>query len=235
MKNMKKTIIGVAILAIALILMMTGSVNAASLTANNAEVKKGETVTVTINTEEEAQAVEFVLKYDATKFEYIDGSATTTLGAPTINATEKGIIRFVATNATETTNKVDLQFKALETTEEAVFTASNFLTDVETEELQNTTVAVKVVEETPVTPEDPDDTQEPTDPETPGEDVKDPTDTEKDDQTTNTTQDNADEKVGTDGKVIEKLPQTGTSIFTVVGAILAVAGIVFVVRKNIKK
>ena len=186
MKNMKKTIIGVAILAIALILMMTGSVNAASLTANNAEVKKGETVTVTINTEEEAQAVEFVLKYDATKFEYIDGSATTTLGAPTINATEKGIIRFVATNPTETTNKVDLQFKALETTEEAVFTASNFLTDVETEELQNTTVAVKVVEETPVTP------QEPTDPETPGEDVKDPTDTEKDDQTTNTTQDNAD-------------------------------------------
>lgn len=229
MKNMKKTIIGVAILAIALILMMTGSVNAASLTANNAEVKKGETVTVTINTEEEAQAVEFVLKYDATKFEYIDGSATTTLGTPTINATEKGVIRFVATNPTETTNKVDLQFKALETTEEAVFTASNFLTDVETEELQNTTVAVKVVEETPVTP------QEPTDPETPGEDVKDPTDTEKDDQTTNTTQDNADEKVGTDGKVIEKLPQTGTSIFTVVGAILAVAGIVFVVRKNIKK
>ena len=55
MKNMKKTIIGVAILAIALILMMTGSVNAASLTANNAEVKKGETVTVTINTEEEQQ------------------------------------------------------------------------------------------------------------------------------------------------------------------------------------
>ena len=232
MKNMKKTIIGVAILAIALILMMTGSVNAASLTANNAEVKKGETVTVTINTEEEAQAVEFVLKYDATKFEYIVGSATTTLGEPTINAKEKGIIRFVATNPTKTTNKVDLQFKALETTEEAVFTASNFLTDVETEELQNTTVAVKVVEETPVTPEDP---QEPTDPETPGEDVKDPTDTEKDDQTTNTTQDNADEKVGTDGKVIEKLPQTGTSIFTVVGAILAVAGIVFVVRKNIKK
>ena len=232
MKNMKKTIIGVAILAIALILMMTGSVNAASLTANNAEVKKGETVTVTINTEEEAQAVEFVLKYDATKFEYIVGSATTTLGEPTINAKEKGIIRFVATNPTKTTNKVDLQFKALETTEEAVFTASNFLTDVETEELQNTTVAVKVVEETPVTPEGP---QEPTDPETPGEDVKDPTDTEKDDQTTNTTQDNADEKVGTDGKVIEKLPQTGTSIFTVVGAILAVAGIVFVVRKNIKK
>ena len=225
---MKKSILGIVIIAMVVIAMMVGNVNAANLAVNNAEVKKGDVVTVSVNTEEASQAVEFVLNYDATKFEYVADSAASTLGTPVVNANEAGVIRLVVTDPIKTTNAVTLQFKAIEDTEGAVFTANNFSTDKE-EELTTTTATVKVVTETPVEPENPGDPEtpaEPTTPETPA--------TDNNEGTTTNNNTNADEKVGTNGQVITKLPQTGTPMFIGAAVVIALAGVALVVRKNRK-
>ena len=224
---MKKTILGIVIIAMIVMAIMVGSVNAASLTVNNQEVKKGDVVTVSVNTEEAAQAVEFVLNYDATKFEYVADSAASTLGAPIVNASEAGVIRLVVTDPIKTTNAVTLQFKAIEDTEGAVFTASNFSTDKE-EELTAASVTVKVVTETPVEPENP------VDPETPEEPTTPETPADNNEGTTTNNNTNANEKVGTNGQVITKLPQTGTPMFIGAAVVIALAGVALVVRKNRK-
>lgn len=220
MKNMKKTILGVAILAMVLIMMM-GSVNAANVTANNTEVKKGDMVAVSVNTENAVMAIEFELKYDATKFEYIGASAGA-LGTPSVTD-EGGVITLAiaASDGRSTTQSVTLNFKAKETTEGVPFTVSNLITD-KNEAVANSTATVKVIEEIPVTPEEP---TNPTQPTTPDENKG------GEGTTTNNSQ-NADEKVGTNGEVIKKLPQTGAPVFIGVAAIIVVAGIALVVRKT---
>lgn len=222
MKNMKRTILGVAILAMVLIMMM-GSVNAANVTASNTEVKKGDMVAVSVNTENAVMAIEFELKYDATKFEYIGASAGA-LGTPSVTD-EGGIITLAiaASDGRSTTQQVTLNFKAKENTEGVPFTVSNLITD-KNEAVVNSAVTVKVVEETPVTPEEPTNPTNPTQPTKPSTDGEQGT-------TTNNSQ-NADEKVGTNGEVIKKLPQTGTPVFIGVAAIIAVAGVALVVRKT---
>ena len=224
---MKKSILGIVIIAMVVIAMMVGNVNAANLAVNNQEVKKGDVVTVSVNTEEASQAVEFVLNYDATKFEYVADSAASTLGAPIVNASEAGVIRLVVTDPIKTTNAVTLQFKAIEDTEGAVFTASNFSTDKE-EELTVASVTVKVVTETPVEPENP------VDPETPVEPTTPETPADNNEGTTTNNNTNADEKIGTNGQVITKLPQTGTPMFIGAAVVIALAGVALVVRKNRK-
>lgn len=224
---MKKSILGIVIIAMVVIAMMVGNVNAANLAVNNQEVKKGDVVTVSVNTEEASQAVEFVLNYDATKFEYVADSAASTLGAPIVNASEAGVIRLVVTDPIKTTNAVTLQFKAIEDTEGAVFTASNFSTDKE-EELTVASVTVKVVTETPVEPENP------VDPETPVEPTTPETPADNNEGTTTNNNTNANEKVGTNGQVITKLPQTGTPMFIGAAVVIALAGVALVVRKNRK-
>ena len=224
---MKKSILGIVIIAMVVIAMMVGNVNAANLAVNNAELKKGDVVTVSVNTEEASQAVEFVLNYDATKFEYVADSAASTLGAPIVNASEAGVIRLVVTDPIKTTNAVTLQFKAIEDTEGAVFTASNFSTDKE-EELTAASVTVKVVTETPVEPENP------VDPETPEEPTTPETPADNNEGTTTNNNTNANEKVGTNGQVITKLPQTGTPMFIGAAVVIALAGVALVVRKNRK-
>ena len=218
---MKKTILGILIIAMVVVAMMIGNVNAANLAVNKTKKKKGDVVTVSVNTEETSQAVEFVLNYDATKFEYVADSATSTLGAPIVNASEAGIIRLIVTDPIKTTNAVTLQFKAIEDTEGAVFTASNFSTDKD-EELTTTTATVKVVTETATEPENPGE-ETPTEPTTPA--------TDNNEGTTTNNNTSADEKVGTNGQVITKLPQTGTPVFIGVVAVIALAGITLVVRK----
>ena len=224
---MKKSILGIVIIAMVVIAMMVGNVNAANLAVNNAEVKKGDVVTVSVDTEEASQAVEFVLNYDATKFEYVADSAASTLGAPIVNASEAGVIRLVVTDPIKTTNAVTLQFKAIEDTEGAVFTASNFSTDKD-EELTSATATVKVVTETPVEPENP------VDPETPEEPTTPETPADNNEGTTTNNNTNANEKVGTNGQVITKLPQTGTPMFIGAAVVIALAGVALVVRKNRK-
>ena len=235
MKNMKKTILGVAILAMVLIVMI-GSVNAASVTANNKEVKKGEMVTVSVNTGKPVMAIEFELKYDAEKFEYVGASAGS-LGTPSVTV-NNGVatVAIAASDGKSTTSSVTLNFKAKETTEGKSFTVSNLITDVTSETITNATTTVKIVEDTtekpeePTTPSNPDTTEKPEEPTTPSN--PDTPSTEEKQETTTINSQKANEKVGTNGEVIKKLPQTGTPVFIGAVALIAIAGVVLVVRKT---
>lgn len=221
MKNMKKTIVGVAILAIALIVMM-GSVHAASMTVDKTEVKKGDIVTVSINVDKQVNGIQFNLKYNPNNFEYIKSDAGNL--QPEENATS-GLIKLVASSGSKTGNKVTLQFKALADTQGEDFVVSNF--KAEGEALNNSSVKVKVSTKV----------EEPTQPAQPGNNDNKPagttTESDKKQQSADTitkTQ-KASEKVGTNGKVITKLPQTGTPIFIGVAALIVVAGAILVVKK----
>lgn len=227
--KMKNKVLGILVTLIIMIGMMVGQVNAATLNASAAEVNKGDRVTVTVNLENETQAVDVVLKYDANKFEYVKGSISSSLGGLTVNDTIPGEVRLSAANAMASTKSVSYTFIAKETTEGAAFTASGLVTESgETFTVDN--VTVKVVEPTTENPEQPEQ------PENPGQGET-PTTGEEGNTTTNNGQTASEEKtdapkVDENGNVITKLPQTGTSIVTVVG-IVAVAAIVAVlaVRK----
>ena len=152
MKNMKRTIIGIAVLAIVLIIMM-GSVNAASLTTSSDKVSKGENVTITVNMEP-SRATEVNLKYDANIFEYVSSSAS-------MVTDENGslIATYLTPDGTTTISQMTFTFKAKENSEGANFEVTAFTTDA-TGDTVNNTVTVAVAD-----PEPSVDPEQPTDPE----------------------------------------------------------------------
>ncbi len=238
---MKKTIVVVAILAMVLITMM-GSVNAASVTANK-EVEKGKTVTVTVNMEA-TSAVQFDMSYDNTKFEFVGASAGA-LGSD-VGVANGGVVKVAAfaLDGKSTTKSVTVTFKTLATTEGEKFTVDGLVTE-NGEAIANPAVTVKVtapVEVKPGTDDNKkpatddnnkpstDDNKKPaTDDKQQGTTATPVTDDKK--QETTTKSQNADQKIGTNGKVITKLPQTGTPVFIGVATIIAIAGVALVVRK----
>ena len=152
MKNMKRTIIGIAVLAIVLIIMM-GSVNAASLTTSSDKVSKGENVTITVNMEP-SRATEVNLKYDANIFEYVSSSAS-------MVTDENGslIATYLTPYGTTTISQMTFTFKAKENSEGANFEVTAFTTDAKGDTVNNT-VTVAVAD-----PEPSVDPEQPTDPE----------------------------------------------------------------------
>lgn len=213
MKNMKKTILGVALIAMLLITMM-GSVNAASVSAP-AEVKKGETVAVTVSMASPVKAVEFEMKYDASKFEFT-GATAGALGKASASATNGVVtVAIAASDGVSTTETVTLTFTALAETEAKGFTISNVVSDTDNT-ITNATASTAVVEDVVVDPEEP---------ETPGNDNenKEPVKDEKP---------ATDGKVGTDGKVITTIYQAGTPVALGAIALIVVAGVVLVARKT---
>lgn len=233
---MKKTIVVVAILAMVLITMM-GSVNAASVTANK-EVEKGKTVTVTLSMKPTA-SVGFELSYDKANFEFLGGSAGA-LGTIDTAGNTNGVVnvQLFATNGTSTTESVTLNFKAKETTTDAkAFTVSDFVTE-DYEDMANPTVTVKVTAPIDVKPGVDDEQQNPTTPTTPstGDNQQGtpttPSAGDNQQGTTTTNSQSANGKVGTNGKIITKLPQTGTPVYIAVAVIIALAGVALVARKE---
>ena len=239
MKNMKKTIIGVAIIAMFLITMM-GSVNAASMTATASPVQVNDGVSVRITTGVPIKAAQFKLAYDTSKFEYTgaayDGktqsAGTTTGDVGTITPTADGLTVAIANNgAKDTTKTIRLDFKAKAETanaSEETFTISGFKagTSSERDDSINATVAVKVeaakADEPVVTPEEPDNNGNANNgASAPATD---------DNKGTSTTTNSG--KVATNGKVITKLNQTGTPLFIGAAVVVALAGVVLVVRKR---
>lgn len=222
MKNMKKVMIGIAILAMVLIIMM-GSVNAASLTTSGEKVSKGETVTITVNMEP-SRATEVNLKYDANIFEYVSSSDS-------IMVTDKGgeiIATYLTPDGTSTISQMSFTFKAKENSEGANFEVTGFTTDVKGDTVNNNVTVVVADKEVPVDPDQPTNPDQPVNPDQPTNPEQ-PSD--NGDKVT-TTETNGNEIVGTDGKVITKLPQTGAPIFIGIVAIIAVGVIALVVKKT---
>ena len=226
---MKNKIIGIVITLIIMIGIMASQVMAASINVSNTEVNKGDQLTVTVNLENATQAIDIVLTYDASKFEYVKGSANSTLGDMAVNDTNEGEIIISAASLSNTTKAVNYTFVAKENTDAAVFTASGLVTE-SGEGFTNDTVSVSVVEpaEEPTNPEDPTQPENPTDePTTP----ENPTD-----DTQNGSETNADTPlVDEDGNVITELPQTGVSVYQVVAVVAVLAVVVALVVRKIRK
>lgn len=230
--KMKNKILGILIALVVIIGVMASQVNAATVNASATEIEKGQEVTVTVNLDNDAHAVQFVLNYDANNFEYVDGSVSSSIGAGaiSINSSEAGVIRLAASSTSTSTKAVSFTFVAKENTEGTTFTASDLLTE-NGDTLTSDSVTVAVVEPT---------TEEPTNPENPGEVETPNTDTNTPADTT-VNKDNGSEtktdaqKVDENGKVITKLPQTGTSIVTVAGIVAVVAIVGAIAVRKLRK
>ena len=223
---MKKKILGIVITLVIMMGMMVSQVNAATISASNTEVNKGDELTVTVNLENPTQAIDLVLTYDANSFEYVKGSVTSSIGDLTVNDTVAGEVRLSAASATNSTTSVTYTFVATENTDAAAFNASGLVTE-SGEEFTVDSVSVSVVEaEEPTQPENP---EQPTNPEQPStENPGETTNNEQNGSETNTDAPLVDEN----GNVITKLPQTGVNVYTVIAGIAVVAiATVFVVRK----
>ncbi len=233
--KMKNKIFGILITLVIMIGVMASQVNAANISASSTEVNKGDTVVVTVNLDKESQAVQFVLNYDAENFEYVKGSASSSIGeaAMAINDKEAGTIRIAASSISTSTTSVSFTFTAKETTDASEFTVSNLITE-NREELTNNNVTVKVVEkaEEPTTPEEPTNPGDQGEVETPSTDT--PADTTVDEENGSTTNTET-QKVDENGNVITKLPQTGTSIVTVAGVIAAVVVVAAIAVRKLRK
>lgn len=227
---MKKKILGIVITLAIMMGMMASQVKAATINASNTEVNKGDKITVTVKLDKPTQAIDLVLNYDANIFEYVKGSASSTIGDLTINDTVAGEVRLSAASATNSTTAVTYTFIAKENADASTFTASGLVTESE-EEFTVNTVTVSVVEKEEQPTEDPTDkpedeqpTEDPTDKPEDEQPAEDPTDKPAEDPETSFVDEN--------GNTITKLPQTGVSVYQVVAgiAIVSIAAI-FVVKK----
>lgn len=224
---MKTKILGIVTMVTVLLMMLVSSVNAATITADKAEMAKEEIVTLTVELKEAAKSVQFDVEFDTDNYTYVDGSVKSDLGSTkaAVLADKSNVVRVSGFALDgETTTTVTLQFKAVENGEDLAFTVSGTeFIGVDGEEtaeaFENATITTTIAD--PVEePEDP--TEEPEDPtEEPDQkpdDEKPAEDPDKDDSG----------YYDEDGNPIEKLPQTGSMVPVVVAgvAILVVASLV---------
>lgn len=229
---MKKTLTILVILAITLIAMI-GNVNATTTMSVNPseveEIKAGETVTLTIDAGE-GKGVQYVVSYDKDKFTYDD--TTTRKNNQTIMATNsdyKGtgniFVSALSTKQTLTfTAKVDIP--AAEAEQIFKFNATDILVnEAENTETAEATLTVKKVDPV-IQPEEQGNQGNAANPGNTdnGSDTNKESDGGNSDSTT-------DEKVGTNGKVIKKLPQTGMPVYVGTIALVVIAGVVLAVKK----
>lgn len=217
---MKKTILGVVVITMLLVAMLGVTVNAATTTAS----KEGDIVTVTVTTNEKVESMEFVMNFESSKFEFVEGSIKS--GLTTIDSNMLGEGKLMVSAFGGEASTLSLQFKA-----NGNVGGSFTLSDTEFSNDEAMTKPTAVVEAT-VIPEEP---EKPTQGEEqkPGEDVE-----NKDTQTgkeENKKAENAEGYVDEDGKKITKIPQTGTYMPTVILG-MSILGIAFIAGyKMIKK
>ena len=217
---MKTKILGIVTMVTVLLMMLVSSVNAATITADKAEMAKEEIVTLTVELKEAAKSVQFDVEFDTDNYTYVDGSVKSDLGSTkaAVLADKSNVVRVSGFALDgETTTTVTLQFKAVENGEDLAFTVSGTeFIGVDGEEtaeaFENATITTTIAD--PVEePEDP--TEEP---DQKPDDEKPAEDPDKDDSG----------YYDEDGNPIEKLPQTGSMVPVVVAgvAILVVASLV---------
>ena len=219
---MKKTVLGIITVVMLVAVMLSTSVNAASLSTDKTKMEKGEIVTVTVKTGEAVESMEFDLKFDATKYKFVEGSIKTDLKSLDYNV-NGDTITVSAFDTSATTDTLTLQFEAIENGEKVSFEISGaeFSND---EEVTNPTVDVTVEEkQEPVTPVEPENPSE--------EDNK---QEENKEENNKPATDNENKYVDEDGKEITKLPQAG-SIAPSIAFGIAILGIATVAGCKIIK
>lgn len=109
----KRILIMAALLFLAIMIPLT--VNAATISAEPQNMEVGEEVTVTVKIDTaDVESVQFDLKFDNTKYEYVIDSATSKLDSTRANLMAIDTVRVSAynINGTDSTETVSLKFKA---------------------------------------------------------------------------------------------------------------------------
>lgn len=152
---MKKLFLGVVTIMLALAIMVP-TVNAARLSPDKTEMKVGEIVTITLTTDDQVEYLQFDLKFDKTKFEYMTDSAKSTLSATGSNLTSSDVVTVSAFDLKEgTTNEISLQFKAISTGENVPFKVEGAIEIGKNgETVENPEIEIIKIEEGPYVDED---------------------------------------------------------------------------------
>ncbi|MCI8759773.1 MAG: hypothetical protein HFJ34_01375 [Clostridia bacterium] len=219
---MKKTLLGVVAITMLLVALLATSVNAASVTAN----KEGDIVTVTVTTNETVESMEFVVNFDSTNFEFVEGSIKSALSSIDSNMIGEGKLMVSAFGGEAST--LTLQFRCDKNIGGAFTLSDTEFSNDET--MSKPTAIITATEPTPVIPTPDDDKK-------PGEEVGKPTEGENNNQGNkteennsategNNTEETTEEYVDEEGKKITKIPQTGTYMPTVLLSV-SVLGIAF--------
>ena len=224
---MKKTILGVVVITMLLVAMLGVTVNAATFTAS----ENGEYVTVTIRTNEMVNSMEFDLKYDSTKCQYVENSISTGLKSIEVDATTDNV--FVSAMTGETTTLL-LTFKVLEKGEELPFTIANTEFTKEgkiiSETVANPTVVVTVAKPAPVEPTPDDEKDKPV--VTPPAENDNKEEENKQEETKKETE--TIKYVDEEGKEIKAIPQTGSYLPAIIVAVVTL-GVVGMASYKIMK
>lgn len=110
---MKKLILSSITLMIIISLIMPVTVQAATLSTNKSEMKIDDIVEVKVTMDKEAEAIQFDMQFDNTKYEYVNNSATSKLDSTASNLISDNTVRVSAFNLSSTKAKeVTLKFKA---------------------------------------------------------------------------------------------------------------------------
>ena len=215
---MRKTVFKTTILAIILVAVILGTtVNAGSVTAPET-VKAGEEVTVSINVNTAIENADITMEYDASKLTYKGTNAGANMLVQ-VNADEAGKLIIAVAGGDNTTKTISVTFTSnKDFTGDAGVKVTSFEANTN-ETLANTQVTIKAEE-----------IKTPDDDKKPGEDEKDPS-KDPDKKPENPSKPSGD-KVGTDGKPITKLPQTGTPVFIgVIALAVATLGAIVLVKR----
>lgn len=152
---MKKLFLGIVTIVLALAIMLP-TVNAAKLSPDRTEMKVGEIVTITLTTDNEVEYLQFDLKFDNTKFEYMKDTAKSTLSATGSNLTSSDVVTVSAFDLNGgTTKEMSLQFKAISTGEYVPFNVEGTVEIGKNGEvIDNPKIEVIKIEEGPYVDED---------------------------------------------------------------------------------
>ena len=231
---MKKILLGLVAILVVLTIATT-NVNAASLTVGAGEVEKGKEVTVTLKLDNPVKNVDATLKYDSSKFEYVKESVKK---STSFNLTENPNIDgevLISGDGTTAEDTFVFTFKAKET--ETAIGAGAFSIDGEIiagdgEETVEGSVSITVKE-----PIDPSDDNNDDSDDNNNNDNNNNNNNNKSDTDNNTDTSDEENLVDSNGKQINKLPQTGTQMVTIVGVVAGVviaAGVAIIMIKKSK-
>ncbi len=113
---MKKLSLGIVTIMLVLAIMLPVTVNAATLTTKTTEMNVGDVVEIEVTTNQAVESIQFDLKFDRSKYEYVVDSATTEgkLEATDSNYIANDIVRVSAFDFNGAkADTVKMQFKAI--------------------------------------------------------------------------------------------------------------------------
>ncbi len=151
---MKKVFLRIVTVMLLLGIMLPLSANAATLTLEKGktEMKVKDTVEVTVTLDNSAEEFQFDLKFDAKRYQYINGSAKSDLDSTRSNLIAADVVRVSAfdTNG-KTTKTATLQFRAIKTGTNVPFSIVGNVAEVDgvQENFTGTPIIVKKIGEDP--------------------------------------------------------------------------------------